>query len=98
MIARKALEKLKQLETDGKLDEVLNVDILTIEDLKHYSRLVYDRYNDDEKEAMDKLLADRDTVINVVIQVLQCLPTYGSEFIGIIHNTLYKKVQELLKK
>lgn len=98
MTAKRALEKLKQLEADGKLDEVLNVDMLTFEDLKHYSKLMYDRYNDDEKEAMDKLLADRDTVINVVIQVLQCLPPYGSEFIGIIHNTLYGKVQELLKK
>lgn len=98
MTGKNALEELKRLEAEGQLDEVLNVDILTTGDIEQFAEPLYDGYDEDEKAALDEVLADRNAVADVAEQTLDDVFPYGETFISCLQDLLNDKVREKLGK
>ena len=75
MEGREALEKLRKLESEGRLDEAIDVNIMTAEDVKDcvddYVDKFYPPLNKDDKELLYKqILKDKERLFGIVSEAL----------------------------
>ena len=71
MEGREALEKLRKLESEGRLDEAIDVSIMTVEDVEDcfddYADKFYPTLNKDDKELLYKhMLKDKDWLFGII--------------------------------
>ena len=98
MTGRQALEQLRQMENEGTIDNVLNVDMVSTDDVKQYADALYDDYSAKETAVLDGILDDRKAVDGIVEQALDDVFPYGEDFISAVQGLLNEKVQEGIKE
>ena len=98
MTGRQALEQLRQMENEGTIDDVLNVDMVSTGDVKQYADALYDGYSAKETAVLDGILDDRKAVDGIVEQALDDVFPYGDDFISAVQGLLNEKVKEGVKE
>jgi hypothetical protein len=93
-----ALNELKRLEAEGRLADVLDVEIIDTGDVANYAEPLYEGLEENEKPALDKVLADRYAVADAVDQALDDINPFGEEFISCLQEILNEKVRDELSK
>lgn len=96
MNGRMALETLKMMEENGSIDNVLNVDLVDIQDVRDFADPLYAEYGLEEKAALDGLLADKNALKGMVEQVIKDDFPYGRAFIEEMRALLKSKVGEIV--
>lgn len=98
MTGHQALDLLKRLEAEGRLDDVLDVEVIDTDDVKNFAEPLYEGLEDNEKPALDKVLADNFALCDAVDQALDDVNPFGEEFIACLQELLHSKANELLGK
>ena len=93
-----ALNELKRLEAEGCLANVLDVEIIDTGDVASYAEPLYEGLEENEKAALDKVLADRKAVADAVEQALDDINPFGEEFIECLQEILNEKLKDELVK
>ena len=91
-----ALNELKRLEAEGSLANVLDVEIIDTGDVASYAEPLYEGLEENEKSALDGVLADRKAVADAVNQALDDINPFGEEFIECLQEILNEKMKEEL--
>ena len=98
MTGQQALDLLKRLEAEGHLDDVLDVEVIDTGDVKNFADPLYEGLEDNEKPALDKVLADNFALYDAVDQALDDVDPFGEEFIACLQEILHSKMKETLVK